>query len=426
MNKEEYKSAMDKIKASEEFKLKTKVVIASSNRRRNLFRIKVLIPVFAGLILIVCIGTGVLPFGWKGRDDFKIIGKLSPNASASYASILYIDGYAYSPSAWLNNTRYGTNQYAYEEIKGDKLGEVTLDLKGLKYKGNPPDFSSTHDVGSEIYSIKNVKKERAVLFIDNGTISIFYREGKLIKDDKTPINLTLLEVFNMITTSPNVSSLELRSEYDGSWMRTSQNQQLLSLINKELPELQLLRSYELDQNPYDNIQYRVPVNLIFPDGAALHMQFFPKAQSASVFSGFVKLSPELSTAIEEFYQQGEEYPSIADLLPYSEDDISYLHFINHISGVEIFCKEPKWSSSALFSTLQYYRVEEVQPDITDPIVMTSTLGKSKEDSVILDFYEAKNKSIIIKLNDRYYKPVKGPIVFQELDDYLNNYTSTGL
>lgn len=426
MNKDEYKSAMDKINANEEFKLKTKTLITSSNRRKSIFRIKILIPVFAALILTVFIGTEVLPSWSKSNDDFKIIGKLSPNMTASYASVLYIDGYVYSPSEWLNNTRYGTNEYAYEEIKGDKLGEVTLDLKGLRYTGNPPNFSSTHDVGSEIYSIKNVKKERAVLFTDKSFTSIFYRQGKLIKDDKTPINLTLSEVFNMMTNSPAVSSIELRDEDDGSWMRASQNEHLLSLINKELPKLQLLRLSELGEDPYDGIQHRVPVNLIFPDGAALHIQFFPKSHSASVFGGFVKLSPELSTAIEELYEQGEEFSSIADLLPYQEDDISYLHFINHINGAEILCKEPQWSSSALFSTLKYYRVKEVQSDINDHLVMTSTLGKSKEDSVKLDFYETKEKYIIIKFNNHYYKPVKGPIVFQELEDYLNNYTSTGL
>jgi hypothetical protein len=425
VNREVYKSALNKIVAKEDFKSKTEALIASTGRRKNPFRIKILIPSLAVLGLLVFIGSRALPSWWNKGDTFRITGKLSPNVEACYASVLYLDGYVYSPSEWLKYNRYNSGQSTYDSIRGEKLGEVTLDLKGLKYEGTPPDFSSTHDVGSQIYAIKNVKKEHAVLFADKGFSAIFYREGKALADDKTPIGLTVSEVFRMISDSPIVSAVELRDENDGSWMRTSEDKELLSIINKELPELQILRQFELGQDPYMITNLRTPVNLVFPDGAVLHMQVFPEINSAAVFGGFVKLSPELSTAIKELSQLGEEYPSIAALLPYSESDVSYLHIVNHIDASDILCKEPKWSASALFSSLRYYRVKEIELDKNDSIVMTFTLGSSKEDSITMDFYETDEKYVIIKLNNHYYRPAKGNMVLQELVDFLSNFTSTG-
>jgi hypothetical protein len=58
--------------------------------------------------------------------------------------------------------------------------------------------------------------------------------------------------------------------------------------------------------------------------------------------------------------------------------------------------------------------------------MSAALGKSKDNSVTIDFYENSNKHIIIKLKDKYYKPVKGQMSFEELSSYLYNYTDLGL
>ena len=91
-------------------------------------------------------------------DDFEIIGKTSLE-TACYISVVYMDGYANSPIEWL---KYSRSAPESELIKGDKLGEVTLDLKGFVYTCTPPNFSSTHNVGTEIYAIKEMKKERAL------------------------------------------------------------------------------------------------------------------------------------------------------------------------------------------------------------------------------------------------------------------------
>lgn len=393
------------------------------------FEIRWLVPAVAAMIIIVFLSAPLFPALWRGTgqevasEEFKITGNMD-GESASYASVVYIDGYVYSPIEWLKYSRYSLDKSRYEAIKDEKLGEVTLDLKGKRYTGIPPNFSSTHDLGTQIYSIKNVKKERAVLVNENGYMSVFYRERKATASVNTSLNLTVSDVFKMIADSEVVSSIELRDERDGSWLRTSEDEYLLSLINKELPALALLNSSELGKNPYNNGN-RVPVNLIFSDGAALHMQAFPEKQCASVFGGFISISPELSKAIRELSEQGSQYQSISSLLGYEEADVTYLYFVNHINGDNVVCENPQWSRTALFSILNYYRIDEIVPDSGAHPVMSGTIGISKEDSKTITFYEATDKHIVVEYNGSYYKPVKGQIVFEELHDYLYNSTDLG-
>jgi hypothetical protein len=58
--------------------------------------------------------------------------------------------------------------------------------------------------------------------------------------------------------------------------------------------------------------------------------------------------------------------------------------------------------------------------------MACSLGTSKDDNVTIDFYENSDKSIIIKLKSKYYKPLKGRMIFEELESYLYNYTDLGV
>lgn len=426
MNKEEYKSAIGKIRASDEFKVKVGTLMKLSNTRIHTFNRNWLVPVFAVILMFAFIFTARLPSLLKGTaransiDGFKIIGSTT-DISTFYTSVVYIDGYVYAPSEWFKYSRYKPEQGLYKTVRGDKLGEITLNLKDKKYVGIPPDFSGTLDIGTEIYKIENVKKERAILVVENNCTSIFYRERKAVLNEKTPINLTLSDVFEMTTDSLKVSAVELRDENDGSWMRTSEDEHILSLINNELPKLVLLNLSELGQNPY-NMNYFIPINLIFSNGTVLHMQVFPKRKCAYVFGGYVNLSSELCTVIQKLLEQGEQYPSISDLLPYSESEISYLSFTNHTNGDEVLCKNPAWSSNALFGIFNYYRVEEVNIESGQRTVVTCIIGISKDKSVIVNFYKTEDKNIIIELKGHYYKPVKGQIVLDELEDYLYNST----
>ena len=391
--------------------------------------LKRLAPALAVLLIVAGISAAVLLRLQKApesdsSEEFKIISK-SSSESACYASILYLDGYEYSPSDWLNYSRFEIGKADYEELIDKKLGEVTLDLKGKTYTGIPPSFSSTLDVGTDIFTLKNLKKEKGVLVVSGGNPLIFYPSRKVVPDEKKSINLTLKQVFNMISDVPEVSSLELRSEKDGSWLGNFEKEELIALINKELPSQQLLQRSELGQDPYSTGN-RIPINLVYPDGAALHMQFFPDNKCAYVFGGFVMLSGELSAEIQKISKQGNQHPNISSLLPYSESGISYLKLINHTNKDEVLCKNPAWSISALLPILDYYRVEEVKAGDSLRLVMTCSLGTSKDDNVTIDFYENSDKSIIIKLENKYYKPMKGRMTFEELESYLYNYTDLGV
>ncbi len=206
--------------------------------------------------------------------QFSIIGLNSINSTACYISVVYLDGYAYSPSEWLNYSRSEFINPNYDKLKGEKLGKVTLDLKGKIYTGIPPSFSSALDEGTEIYTVKNLKKERAILVID---------------DDYA-----------------KVSSVELRSEEDSSVIGVSENKQLLELINSELSKLPLLQSSELGKDPY-SIGKRIAINLVFSNGVALHMQVIPEANSAYIFGGFIHLSKEFCSAVQEIPIQVDKH-----------------------------------------------------------------------------------------------------------------------
>lgn len=390
------------------------------NTESKVFRARILGAGVAILFVAAGISAFFMPRLKNTSEEFKII-KEGSKETACYASILYLDGYEYSPESWIDYSRNGLSQVEYESLKGEKLGVVTLDLKGKSYTGTPPSFSSTHDEGTEVFTIKNMKKERAVLVVNVGNPMIFYRTRKFIPDEKTPINLTMAQVFNMISDMPKVASIELRSEENGSWLESFDDKQLIELINKELPEKQLLQRTGFGQDPYRDGK-RVPINLMFSDGAALHMQVFPEIKCAYVFGGFVRISEEVSKRIQEISKQNNQHPNISRLIPYEESTIKFLKLINHANGQEILCKNPAWSASALFSMFNYYRVQEVKANDSIKRLMTFFLGVSSDNNEAMEFYENSDKSITVKLNDKYYKPIKGVMTIEDLDNFIINYT----
>lgn len=458
MNKDIYCSAMDRIKASDEFKQRIlsspseeqKYHFMKQSSKGKSFQMKRLIPSFTLLILILSVGTFFLPQllnksnqivkqdrinepgdanvsnQVKGSDDFKILERDSGVAEeACYISVVYLDGYAYSPSEWLSYSFYSTTD-TEDYIKGDMLGEVTLDLKGLRYTGTPPDFSSTYDVGTEVYEIVGIKRERAMLVKNDSYESIFYRERKAVSEIDEPINLTVSEVIAMMTDNPMVDSVELRSEEDGSWMRTSQDQQLIDIINRELPNLTLMNREELGK---DMSGYRIPINLMFEDGAALHMQVYPEENCAYIFGGYIIISDELASEAVRLFEDGGEYPRVTDLLPSEVTDatseVAYLNFKDYSASTEVSCEDPKWSIQAFYQMLEHYRVSKLQQEKMGTLVMTATLGKSQEESMEISFYEDDNKNIYIGLKGDFYEIVKGKLKYEQLRDYLKNYTELG-
>lgn len=422
---------MSKIITSEGFQANLEAYLNKSSTQKHNKRFIRLAPILIIFSLIVYISIAQIPIlqnllGFtdlnKNKiEEFKII-KENTNESASYISVVYLDGFAYEPSEWLDYSLGLSKNNDFSSLKGEKLGEVTLDLKGKEYTGTPPDFSSTYDVGTQIYHIKNVKKESAILVDFNG-YGIFTRARKYVSTSNEPLNLTMSDVFHMLSDNPTITSVELRDEENGAWMRTSENQQLLSLLNNELSSLALLNYGEIDKNPYDT-SYRIPINLIFEDGRTLHMQVFPLSNMASTFGGLIHISEDLVASIQYLYEQDSSYPRLVDLIPYQEEDISYLYFKNQTNGDEVLCENPEWSRSGLFQILSYYRVEETEA-MYIRLVMTSRMGKSKENSVTINFYETENKEILTEIEGTYYKPVRGQLTFESLDSYLYNQTDLG-
>jgi hypothetical protein len=436
MNKEIYQSAMGKVKAGVGFSEKIEQSLNQPALRRKKSNLIYLVP--ATLLLFTLIYAGLTQFpGLSGRqslqdsqhagsnetEEFEIL-KGNTNVQASYISVVYLGGYAYEPSDWLRYSMGLSEDTDYEALKGKKLGEVTLDLKGKRYKGTPPDFSSTYDAGTEIFEIKDVSTESGILVKLGGSYTPFYRDRKSVSDTDQPIGLTLSQVFNMLSKNPEIVSIELRSEDNGSWMQTSQDTTFLSLANTELPEKSLLNYGEIDKDPYASDQ-RIPINLIFADGRALHMQVFPTSGMAWVFGGFIPISEELGDAFQSLHDQESPYPLLSDLIPYSEEEIEYLYLKNHTNGDEVVCKTPAWSRSGLFNILSYYRAEETEAD-DNQLVMTAILGKTESDSITINFLETADKRILTEIEGVFYKPVRGQLLFKNLESFLYNQTDLGM
>lgn len=449
MKKEIYNSAMDKVTPSDEFiDNLIKIMIEKDSKTqktkaKNSFWLKLTYQkAFISLaIIVICIFTvyrfdniqdtkiddivendKVLDNSNITDDntisgEFKITG--TQDGEASYISVVYIDGYAYSPNEWFRYSYYGYNDNTYE--LEEKIGEVTLDLKGLRYTGTPPDYSSTYDVGTPIYKVKGINISRAISVEILGQNMLFYRERK-VAADKESIGLILNEVFQMISTG-ELESVELRSEMDGSFSRSTTREELLNLIKNELPSLPLLNRHEIISAIKDDASnIRVPINLIFSDGAMINMQFYPEKQTAYVFGGNVVVSKELSDLVFKFYNEGDEYLRILDLLPLKEEEVNYLFLEDLKMGISKDEKEVRWSITPLYSIFGFYSVDSSSYN-NEKQLYSISIGKNKEDTITLNFYEKEDTNLLLELNGKYYSSIKGKLTYDVLNSYMNSYTN---
>ena len=421
-----YNRAMDKIKASDELKEKIISSVKSGAKRKTAFDIYKIAAVAAMFILVIAsvYFSGILDKSARNNSaghsgEFKIIGHSGPNVDACYMSVLYLDGYRYEAESWFS---YSINEYLKmgDELKGEKIGEITLDLKGLIYEGTPPDFSSTYDAGTQIYEVKGLKREYAVLLDTGDSNLILYRSRKAVASEDEPIGLTVKEVINMISDSKVLESVELRSEEDGSWMRTSYDNRLLELLKAEIMDKELLNSNEIKQKEES---LRVPVNLIFKDGVMLHMQVYPEDKYVHVFGGYINISEELSKRFKELYSLGNEFPRITDLIDYNTGDIGYFKFTNHVTGDEIVSPEPQWAWEVLYGMLKFYSLDRSSSDVQGNLVFTVALGKSEENSSEIKIYEGTDKNLVFRINGETYRIVKGSLLYSDFMMYQEDYIS---
>ena len=421
--KDNYNKAMDKIKASDELKNKIFASLKSGETRKTRSNFNRVIAVAAVFALVISAVYFTNISGNPGEKDiageFKITGESDPNSQMSYMLVLYMDGYSYESSSWISYSR-NENLENKEAIMGAKIGEVTLDLKDKTYEGTPPDFSSTYGLGTEIYEIKGVKPENAVLMVSGEMNHVLYRSRKAVASENEPIGLTVEEVIDMISENPVINSVELRNEVDGSWMRTSYDSKLLDLMNSEIKGNDILSFKEMGK-PEAESGFRIPINIMFEDGSILHMQAYPETNIAYIFGGYINISEELSNNLEELYRMGNEFSKITDIVGFELNELGYLQFVNHITGDEIVSPEPLWSGEVFYSMINYYNVEK-SSDLDGNLVVTVKLGESEENSKELEIYEKTDKDVFFKVDGEIYKIVKGSLQYKDLLIYQENYT----
>lgn len=430
MNKDRYKSAMDKIRASDNLKRRIVSLIDSPVVENKNHSGRKLIVIFTSVVLLASITFKFLPsllngtndIGGKeqGHEDEYYISEENGHMEGDYIAVVYLDGYAYEPQSWFSYSHNGEVEIQ-GVIKGDKLGEVTLDLRGKKLVGLPPDFSSTYNVGSKIYTIKGIKKESTILVERENMGQVFYRQRKAVGDLDQPINLTMNQVFKMISDNPIISRVELRSEEDGSWMRTSSEEKLLYLFNDELANSEIKNYNEIKIDAYKR-DHRIPINLVFKDGSMLHMQVYPDENLASVFGGYIEISKDLAREVESLYKKGDEYTRITKLIPYDEEDIGYLYIKDYKSDQEAVLKEPKWSGGALYWVLSYYQVDIMDENIESKLIFSASIGTSKDEKTDLEFHEMADGEVYLKINNVSYKIMKGQLTYKDIREYIKNYT----
>jgi hypothetical protein len=57
--------------------------------------------------------------------------------------------------------------------------------------------------------------------------------------------------------------------------------------------------------------------------------------------------------------------------------------------------------------------------------MTAILGKTESDSITINFFETADKRILTEIEGVFYKPVRGQLLFKNLDSFLYNQTDLG-
>ena len=424
MNKRDYNNAMDKIKASRESKDNILISITQGVERKKKLNINKFIGIAAMFLLVI---SGIYfttlsrnPINSINKEKFQITGETDDSFAASYILVLYLDGYSYEDSGWIHYDPYNRLENV-EEIKGNKIGQVTIDLKGKIYEGTPSDFSSTFGVGAEVYELKDIKRENAVLIVSGEMKHILYRTRKAIASVNEPIDLKVKEVVNMITDYPIINEVELRDEINGSWMRTSNNDRLINLLNTEIQDLDIL-TYEAMNRPKGESSYRIPVNFMFEDGAVLHAQIYPETNIVYIFGGYINISDDLVSEFERLFKMGNEYSRLNDIISYDWSNIKYFQLDNNITGESIVSIEPQWSAEALHHILSYYSVDKAT-DLEGRLVATIRIGESEINSQELKIYEGEDGNLFFEVDGEFYKIVKGKLMYKDILDYQQNYTN---
>ena len=383
-------SALDSIKADDGFRERLKNTLKAHPGKRKWRRYAAAIA--ASLLLI-----GGAVYYFADSASFKIIERI-PDSGASYGSVVYLDGYGYYISDWHNQCSEGLG-------RDRKLGEITLDLKGLLYTGIPPSFSGTFDQGTEIYSIPGFKPQYAILAVQGSSQQVLFRESKEGEEPK----LSTDQVIAMIAGNPTLAAVELLDEENGGLMAVTEGTELLTLFDQGLTGQPILFQDDVHES-------RIPLNLVFQGGEILHLQVYPKVGRASVFGGLISLPPELVAAIQEFWSAGSQYRTIDSLLPPGAAG-GYLQFKR--GPKEIVADEESQAWGYLRDRFSYWRLEELdQWEHNGAAAFSLRFGRSEEDSDVLLFHDV-SEGIVLEYEGKLYRLVRNRLIMeQEIENAL--------
>lgn len=390
MKDSELFSALDSVKADAAFRQRLKHNLAYPPKKRWL-------PSVAIATACLLVAAGVIYHLAPTAPEFAITGR-ELEGKTSYISVVYIDGYGYYYSDWHNEC---SDRFA----RGSKLGEITLDLKGLLYTGIPPSFSGTLDWGTEIYAVAGFKPEYAVLAVNGQHQMILYRGGRVLAKAES-ISITVKEIVAMVAHSPTISAVELLDEENGGIIRLSMAPELLALLDQEFIS-QPLANYGPVHGP------RIPLNLVCQGGEILHLQVFPAMGAAAFFRGLVALPPNLVEAFTAFAAEGAQYQSIASLLPDAEAKPAHLRYSDEQTGKETVAAENSQAWWPLWDRLRYWRLEELTGTKADktPLIALE-FGPSEQDSAILRFYTDQTGTLL-EYGDKLYRLVRNSYRVEE-------------
>ena len=363
------------------------------------------------IVLIIFIGLSIYNSNSKSTDfEYTVMDE---DLEYDYMEVVYLDDFEYTPSEWLSYGIYSDN---YEYLRGDEIGEITLDLKGKDFMDLPPDFSGTYSLGSKIYSIEGLKTEYAILVVEDSKERILYRTGKYNSKNSVPSDLTLRVLSEMISSKAHIERLEFRDDYNGAWVSDLYNKTLKDIINQEIMPQRIMNRNEVEIAPYS--ADRIPINIIFEDGAKLHIQVHPNSGYALIFGGYVSVSDIFLESLELAIEESHMSPTIMDLIPYDQSSVRYLRVEDKIADKDFSWKVNSLPDGGLYMLLNYYRVQSVSDDDLEPIVSIE-IGQSKTDKIVFELYDNHTLGI----NGERYEVLRGEITYNEMymfiDDYLN-------
>jgi uncharacterized protein YpmB len=372
---------------------------------------KIIIMFAVAIVLIIFTGLSIYNSSSKSTDFENTV--MDENLEYEYDSmeVVYLDGFKYTPSSWIS---YGIYKDSHEYLRDKKIGEITLDLKDKFFMDVPPDFSGTYSLGSKIYSIEGLKTEYAILVVEDSKERIMYLTGKYNNKDSVPFDLTLHALSEMISSKARIESIEFRDDYNGAWVSDLYNKTLNELIYQEIMPQRIMNRNELEIPPYS--ADRMPINIIFEDGAKLHIQVYPSSGYALIFGGYVSVSDLFIESLELAIEESHISPTIMDLIPYDQNSVKYLRVEDKIADRDFSWKLNNFPDGGLYMLLNYYRVQSISDDDLEPIVSIE-IGQSKTDKIVFELYDNHTLGI----NGERYEVLRGEFTYNEMYKFIDDY-----